>query len=134
MLERLKMLLGISAEDSAQDDRLLYCIDTVSDAVTNYCNIPAVPSKLESTVVRMAAGFYVSCGFANRNADGTGSGTVGQNVTSVKRGDVTISYGSNGAAAAANGAAGGGGGVMDLLNDYKAILQRFRRFSYETGE
>ena len=133
MLERLKMLLNISADDSTQDARLQFCIDTVSDAVTNYCNIPAVPAKLESTVVRMAAGFYVSCGYAKQNAEGTGDGTVGQNVTSVKRGDVTVSYGTSGAAAAANSAAGGGGGIMDLLNDYKAILQRFRRFSWETG-
>lgn len=131
MLERLKILLGIGIEDCTQDDRLLYCIETVSDAVLAYCNISSIPPSLERTVVRMAAGFYASCGFGHQSEE-AGGDFVGQNVSSVKRGDVTISYGSNGAAAAAESAAGGGGGVMDLLNDYKTVLQRFRRFSWET--
>lgn len=132
MIEKLKLLLKISADDSSQDETLAYCLESVEDAVKNYCNRPDIPPQLKSTVVRMAAGYYAACGF---NAQSNGAETENMNmnigtVTKIERGDTTISYESGDAATAADKAAGGGGGIMELLNDYRAQLNRFRRIRW----
>ena len=129
MLDSLKILLRIDKEDYGQDEILMFCLDSVQDAVKNYCNRPDMPSELKSTIIRMAAGYYAACGFGTDSTDVQG-GALLQTVTSVERGDVKTSFGSGSAAEFAASAAGGGGGVMDLLGDYKVQLNRFRRLRW----
>ena len=112
MLEKLKLLLGISGEE--QDAVLTFVLDAVTDLVLSYCNLDEIPPRLESVVVRMAADQVRS--------EGYGQAVAPQTAQSVTRGDVTVSYGSNASAAAEITGAG-----KSLLDDYRSQLNVFRR-------
>lgn len=112
MLDKLKLILGIKAEDTEKDGVLSFSLETVEDEVKNYCNIDEIPATLENTVVRIAADLCRSEGYGQANAP-----RVAQ---SVSRGDVTINYGSGKATAEI-------GGVKSFIDDYKTQLQAFRK-------
>ena len=115
MLEKLKLLLGITGEE--QDAVLSFVLDTITDMVMNYCNLDEIPPRLENIVVRMAADQYRS--------EGYGQAAAPQTAQSVSRGDVTVSYGS----AASNTAEITGSG-KSILDDYRAQLNAFRRLRW----
>lgn len=130
MLEKLKRLLHQSSDDSSAQEELLFCLEAVCDALKAYCNRDDIPPELENCVVRMAAGYYAACGFGSTEGEsGALTGPAGA-VTRIERGDVAISYQPGSSASLAASAPGGGGGVMELLNEYKEQLQRFRRFRW----
>lgn len=112
MLNKLKMILGVKAEDTEKDGVLSFNLETVQDEVKNYCNIDEIPAALENVVVRIAADLYRSEGYGQADAP-----RVAQ---SVSRGDVSINYG-NGTATASIG------GVKSFIDDYKTQLQAFRK-------
>ena len=57
-LEKIKMLLGISAENTSEDAVLCFILDDVRETILNYCNIEELPSGLENTACRMALDLY----------------------------------------------------------------------------
>ena len=115
MLEKLKMLLGITDEE--QDGVLSFILDTVTDMVLNYCNLDEIPQRLENIVVRMAADQYRS--------EGYGQAAAPQVAQSVMRGDVTVNYGSGN-----NGNTAEITGGKSILDDYRAQLNAFRRLRW----
>ena len=112
MLEKLKLILGVKAEDTEKDGVLSFSLETAQDEVKNYCNIEEIPAALENIVVRIAADMYRSEGYGQADAP-----RVAQ---SVKRGDVSINYGSGTATAEISG-------VKSFIDDYRAQLQAFRK-------
>lgn len=107
-LEKLKSLLGIPAEDTAQDASLRFVLDDVLETILNYCNLKELPSGLANTAVRMAMDLYRS------EQPGTAGDAV--RVASITEGDTSTSFSS-----AADALAGG------ILKDYRGQLSRYRK-------
>lgn len=112
-LGKIKVLLGIAADDTTQDVNLQFIIDDVIETILNYCNLKELPSGLEHTAYRMAIDLY------RNEAVGEGEAPIGS-VSSITEGDVTTSFHK---------------GVDDgfkntLLKNYHAQLNRHRRLSW----
>lgn len=109
-LEKLKSLLGISAEDISQDVPLQFIIDDVKETVQNYCNTPEFPEGLINTGYRMAVDLY-----RNENI-GSGESAVGA-VASLSEGDTSTSFHQ----------------YVDnnfkdtVLKNYRSVLNRYRK-------
>jgi Phage QLRG family, putative DNA packaging. len=94
-LEKLKMLLGI--EETDEDERLTFILESTEQKILNYCNLPELPAALENVLVEMAADFYDA-------SDGVAS--------SVQVGDTSVSYRKD---------------EDSIIREYKGQLHRFRR-------
>ena len=97
ILSVAKMLLGIT--DTSQDELLHLVIEGVTAKALAYCKLGALPEGLKYTVAEMAAKAY--------------KGMSATDVSSVKRGDVTVSYHAKAAS--------------DIVSEYKNVLNSFRR-------
>lgn len=80
VLEKVKGLLKITVEDPMID----FTVDLVTEEVLNYCNLIAIPEKLENVVVMMC--------IDNLKQSGLQTSTDNSNVKSIKEGDTTIQY------------------------------------------
>lgn len=101
-ISELKLLLDITGD--TRDELLALCLKMAETEILNYCNIGELPEALESVKLQMAADAYKS-----KYADTSG-------VTSIKEGDISITYG--GTDTATDTAA---------IAKYKSSLNRFRR-------
>lgn len=114
-LIKLKSLLGIPVDDTSKDGRLSFALEFVVDAIKNYCNIKEIPSELENVVLQMAEDYYRS-----KYAD---EFPQTQAIQSVKRGDVTTTFGaSKSIVKAGPGAA--------FVQNYAAQLNAFRKLRW----
>ena len=95
---------GISEDDRGKAER---CIESTIEYIKNYCHIDSIPDDLKHTVILMAADLF--------RYDISASSGRYDNVTSIKEGDVTVSYGSNSSS------------MSSVFKDYKARLARFRK-------
>jgi hypothetical protein len=111
------MILGISESDAEKGGLLDFVLETVTDMIKNYCHIDTLPDGLHNVAVRMAAELWRAEGY------GETGGTGGQRVTSVRRGDVTTSFGSAGGEYNENTGAGG----ASFLKNYTKQLQAYRQ-------
>ncbi|WP_410496386.1 phage head-tail connector protein [Cellulosilyticum sp. ST5] len=87
MIERLKQLLGISADDDAKDILVQFALDDVESVILNYCNLSAVPDGLKTTWLRMALELY-------RN-ENLGSVEGSKYVSNISEGDSSVSFKTN---------------------------------------
>lgn len=58
MLEKIKMLLGITEEDESKDDLINLLISLCKDEAVDFCNLPEYDSKLDSAVISMVIERY----------------------------------------------------------------------------
>ncbi len=79
MLENIKMLLGISNEDTSKDNIINYYIKTITVKVLRYCKLESLIIDLEPFIENKVALILKS---QNTNSD----------VKSIQRGDTTINY------------------------------------------
>ncbi|MDI3536508.1 MAG: hypothetical protein PWR12_692 [Eubacteriaceae bacterium] len=108
-LEKLKILLGITAAD--QNDLLQFCIDSVTEAICNYCNVDTVPNGTILTAYRMAADLYRN---ENLGSENLPSGAV----ASTSMGDTSVSFKEN------------TDYTQSLLRQYRAQLSRYRKLKW----
>lgn len=114
-LTNLKALLGIPNDDDSKDVRLSFALTLVTDAIKSYCNIADIPAALENVVLQMAEDYYRS-----KYPD---EFPQAQAVQSVRRGDVTTTFGS----AKASVKAGPG---ASFVQNYAAQLNAFRKLRW----
>lgn len=114
-LNKLKALLGIPSDDTSKDLQLSFALTFVTDAIKSYCNITDIPADLESVVLQMAEDYYRS--------KYPEEFPQAQAVQSVKRGDVTTTFG----AAKASVKAGPGAA---FVQNYAAQLNAFRKLRW----
>lgn len=107
-LGKLKALIGIPADDTAQDIPLQFVLDDVRETILNYCNLNELPDGLINTAYRMALDLY-------RN-ERPGEEEAPLTVASISEGDTSTSFTN-----AANALAGG------VLKDYQGQLNRYRK-------
>jgi len=62
MLEKIKILLGLSEEDESKDDLLNTLISLCKDEAIDYCNLDEYSSKLDSAVIAMVIERYNKIG------------------------------------------------------------------------
>lgn len=98
-------------------DLLAFYFDLIESRVKNFCHIEAIPAELELVIVQMVVEFYR--GMESQRALQVSGG---REVSSISRGDTTISYGSGSSA---------DGGVSlrldSILASYAHQLYAFRR-------
>lgn len=99
-LEKLKMLLGIEGTD--EDELLTFILESTEQKILNYCNLKELPAELENVLIEMSARFYNS-------PDGV--------TDSMKIGDTSVNYSMS-------------KDEQNIIHDYKAQLNRFRRLSW----
>ena len=58
MLENLKLMLGIAADDTTQDDLLNLLLDNAKLFIVEYCNIDRYMNKLDPIAVKCAIEDY----------------------------------------------------------------------------
>lgn len=97
-------MYGISENDKEKAER---CIESTIEYIKNYCHIDSIPDDLKHTVILMAADLF--------RYDVSSSSGQYDNVTSIKVGDTTVSYGSNAS------------DTSSVFKDYKSRLARFRK-------
>ena len=102
MTNAVKLLLGISDEDTGKDDIIKYYVATVTQRVLNYCNIEKLPKGLVHIVVDKVVGLM--------KAVDPDSATV----KSTSFGDTSVTYDTS-------------INASDLLDDVIPQLNRFRR-------
>ena len=116
----LQMATTLIGGDVDQDKLVIY-FDLIERKVRNYCHIPAdedLNPDLDYIIMEMVVSYYKLLNPAEDLA------TVEKEISSIKRGDTTISYGSE-----AKQVAGSLGmkTVDAFVSDYYFILRRFRR-------
>lgn len=108
MIEKLKQLLGISADDATKDILVQFSLDDAESVILNYCNLTAVPDGLKTTCLKMALDLY-------RN-ENLGSVESGKYVSSISEGDSSVGFKTNHSEF-----------KESLLKNYLAQLNRYRR-------
>lgn len=114
-LIKLKSLFGIPVDDTSKDGRLSFALGFVTDAIKSYCNLSEVPAALENVVLQMAEDYYRS-----KYSEEFPQAQV---IQSVKRGDVTTTFG------AAKASVKAGPGAVFVQN-YTAQLNAFRKLRW----
>lgn len=107
-LEKLKLLMGVVGTD--KDAVLQFALDDVSETIRNYCNVDDLPDGLEHTAYRMAIDIA--------RAEGFGQADAPDNITSIREGDTSVSYGK---------ASASGVFASSILKNYTAQLNRYRK-------
>lgn len=87
---------------------MLFIINIAEEKVKNYCHIDKIPYQLENTVIQLACDIYRNEGYSKE--------VKPQEVTSIKRGDVSTSFSSVSVKS-----------DYDFIEKYKRDLARFRR-------
>lgn len=102
MLKLAKKLLGIAETDNSQDMVLEFLITDVQQAILDHCFLDVLPVQLETLVVKKVMEL-----FKNQQE--------GDQVKSVKRGDVTTEF------------AVTGNSPQDIITDLAPRLERYRQ-------
>lgn len=85
-IAKLKGLLSFPLDDTTKDNRLLCTLEIVIQAVMTYCNITAIPIALNNVVLQIAEDQY-------RTKYSSEFPETEQALQSIKRGDVTTTFG-----------------------------------------
>ena len=116
----LQMATTLIGREVDQDKLIIY-FDLIERKIRNYCHIPAnetLNPDLDYIIMEMVVSYYNLLNPAESGAD------VEKEISSIKRGDTTISYGSE--AKQVTGSMGMKT-VDDFVSDYYFMLKRFRR-------
>lgn len=113
--QKAKLLIGGQAID---DNLLVFYFDVIEQRVMNFCHIPLIPPALEHIIIQMVVGYW------ELMHPPEGAVTAGKEITSIKRGDTTITYGAGGSTAK------GGASLASIdafVSGYYQQLYPFRR-------
>ncbi|OMF95133.1 hypothetical protein [Paenibacillus sp. FSL R7-0273] len=115
-LPKLKVLLGIPLESVTKDFQLIFALESIVQAIKTFCNITSIPRELDTVVLQIAEDFY-------RAKYATEFEQTAPTVTSIKRGDVTTTFGGSKAVVTVGSGAA-------FVRNYEAQLIAFRRMRW----
>ena len=92
--ERARLLLREEVAKAVSDDLLDFNFDLIEAEVLNYCNRIDFPVGLMLIVIKMVAEYTQANYYKEKLAKDEAEGKAGK-VSSIQRGDTTISYGDN---------------------------------------
>ena len=93
-MEKARFLLRDDVNKAVSDELLAFNFDLIEAEVLSYCNRPDFPVGLMLIVIKMVAEYTQANFYQDKIAKDIEGGKLGK-VTSVHRGDTTISYGDN---------------------------------------
>lgn len=125
ILSNVKLLLGI--DDDSKDQILMYHIKSVIRKILNYCHREDFPEQLKEVATEMVIRQYKAWDSSTSNAGGgIVSGGVSGVVSSITRGDFSISY-DNSSDAQESSASALSLATDDILIDYRGQLNAYRK-------
>lgn len=92
--EKARLLLREEVAKAVSDDLLDFNFDLIEAEVLNYCNRIDFPVGLMLIVIKMVAEYTQANYYKEKLAKDEAEGKIGK-VSSIQRGDTTISYGDN---------------------------------------
>lgn len=104
LINAVKLRLGIADSDTSRDELIASYLAEVQEKVKNYCNISAVPEKLQYTIISITVDMY---GLKNPSP-------TDRLVTEERQGNRTEKY-------------AGKSDVEKAVSSYTAELNRYRR-------
>lgn len=122
MLNNIKLMLGISEDDTSKDNIINLYIKKVTQLVLNECNILELPVALEGFVEDKVKAVVEAAGIVNNGGDSTNTGEI----KSVTRGDTKIEY-NVGSGSISPSSSTKVNGSMLLTNDEIKQLKPFKR-------
>lgn len=92
--EKARLLLREEVAKSVSDELLDFNFDLIEAEVLRYCNRIDFPTGLMLIVIKMVAEYTQANYYKDKVANDIAEGKIGK-VSSIQRGDTTISYGDN---------------------------------------
>ena len=92
--EKARFLMRDEVNEAVNDDLLDFNFDLIEAEVLSYCNRIDFPTGLMLIVIKMVAEYTQANYYKDKVAKDIAEGKIGK-VSSVTRGDTTISYGDN---------------------------------------
>lgn len=127
-MEKARFLMTDEVNEAVGDDLLAFNFDLVEAEVLAYCNRYDFPTGLMLVVIKMVADYTKANFYLEKYKDGEEERLkeARSAVTSVKRGDTTISYGASqaGQSFVPDGSAVS---VSDFVDDYRGQLRKYRK-------
>lgn len=124
MLENIKMLLGISIEDTSKDNIINYWIKIYKSKIIKYCHIND-NSELDEELINILEQIVINK-MGGVGSETTGTPPVEKGVKSISRGDYTVTYFSGSESADSSSSKTSD----DNFESFKSELNLYRRLDY----
>lgn len=128
--EKAQLLINDEAQERVTSEKLERYFDLIESEVLNYCHRLDFPTGLMLLVIQMVAEYANASYNLEKMADKDIEDPLeGREVSSITRGDTTISYGSSRFERALTpaGKTSGGLSVKEFVNDYSRQLYGYRK-------
>lgn len=121
MLVMLKLLLGISNNDTSEDEILSMLLNMLTRKSLAYCNRTVLPPDMEDILIEMAASLYKRqyCGGASTVNSVISTGNI---IKSKTVGDIKIDYDTTAQVSQSTASP-----IQSVMDDYSVQLNNFRR-------
>lgn len=125
-IEKARFLMNKEVSEATSDELLSFNFDLIESQVLAYCNRWDLPTGLMLIVIQMVAE-YTKANYYKQKAIEDANNPELKKISSVTRGDTTISYGDN---AKVNEYGSPNNLALDpagFINDYKARIRQYRK-------
>ena len=126
--ERARYLLNDEVNEAISDETLDFNFDLIESEVLSYCNRLDFPPGLMLIVIKMVAEYTQSNYYRDKLVEEkTKNSETSGSITSIKRGDTTISYGDNVNVTDYGTPMNAYIALNDFINDYTSQIRKYRK-------
>lgn len=125
-LEKARFLMDKDVNEATSDELLSFNFDLIESQVLAYCNRWDFPTGLMLIVIQMVAE-YTKANFYKAKAIEDANNPDSRKISSVARGDTTISYGVKFTVAEYESPSNFALDPAGFINDYKARIREYRK-------
>lgn len=125
-LEKARFLLDKEVSEATSDELLSFNFDLIESQVLAYCNRWDFPTGLMLIVIQMVAE-YTKANYYKQKAIDEANNPESRKISSVTRGDTTISYGDKATVTEYGSPNNLALRPENFINDYKARIRQYRK-------
>ncbi|MDY2918054.1 MAG: hypothetical protein SOU08_00170 [Anaerococcus sp.] len=125
-LEKARLLMDKEVSEATSDEALRFNFDLIESEVLAYCNRWDFPTGLMLIVIQMVAE-YTKANFYKAKVIADANNPEIRKISSVTRGDTTISYGDNSKVTEYGSPYNLSLDPAGFINDYKARIREYRK-------
>lgn len=125
-LEKARFLMDKEVSEATSDELLSFNFDLIESQVLAYCNRWDFPTGLMLIVIQMVAE-YTKANYYKAKALDEANNPDSRKISSVSRGDTTISYGDNAKVTEYGSPSNLALDPAGFINDYKARIREYRK-------
>ena len=125
-LEKARFLMDKEVNEAVSDELLSFNFDLIESQVLAYCNRWDFPTGLMLIVIQMVAE-YTKANYYKAKAIEDENNPEAKKISSVTRGDTTISYGNNAKVTEYGSPSNLALDPAGFINDYKARIRQYRK-------